>query len=463
MKRYLFSLSVFCLSIPLFSQVTFLVESLPEYTPPEDVIYVAGTFNNWNPGDPAFALQKNEDDKWILTGDAAPEGTEILFKFTRGSWETVEKGPQGEEITDRSFTFGNGDTVKATIHNWADFGAPADSTAAWNVSIMHTAFYMPQLDRTRRIWIYKPPDYEESNRSYPVLYMHDGQNLFETVTSFAGEWEVDETLNQLADSGYQVPIVIGIDNGGFYRTEELTPWVHPEYPTGRGDDYMAFIVETLKPYVDSSYRTLKDRNNTGIMGSSLGGLISTYGALKYQEVFSKSGPFSPAYWINYDSIWGFMQGQGKQHEISFYQNMGDQEGEVNILIMQQLEDSLKAMGFERVNSKVIPNAGHNEATGREDFRNAYLWLFPSFANSIFEREAPEMLTVVPNPVVDVLSFENLEISRSMDLKVYDLTGRLVRHCTIANNVFRVDSLPPGHYVVYLKSDEQAYVAKFIKK
>ncbi|NTV82984.1 MAG: hypothetical protein HGA23_01615, partial [Bacteroidales bacterium] len=74
------------------AQVTFIIDSIPSYTPPEDLIYIAGNFNGWNPGDPAYVLSKNEDQKWFFTSAVAPEGTLIEFKFTRGSWETVEKG-----------------------------------------------------------------------------------------------------------------------------------------------------------------------------------------------------------------------------------------------------------------------------------------------------------------------------------------------------------------------------------
>ncbi len=166
MRKTFFFLVSFALLTSLGAQVTFVIESLPDYTPPDDIIYIAGSLNGWSPGDPAYVLKKSEDEKWSFTADAVTEGTMIEFKFTRGSWETVEKGPLGEEMNNREFTYGNGDTIPVTIHNWFDFSAPVDSTAAWNVSILDEEFYMPQLDRKRRIWIYLPPDYNESSRQY---------------------------------------------------------------------------------------------------------------------------------------------------------------------------------------------------------------------------------------------------------------------------------------------------------
>jgi predicted alpha/beta superfamily hydrolase len=463
MKRIFMLVATTLVSMLVAAQVTFVLESIPEYTPESDIIYIAGTINGWNPGDPSFALQKNDDELWSITLDEQPEGTEIKFKFTRGTWEKVEKGPEGEEISDRVFSYGNGETVQMVVHNWADFGAPQDSTAAPNVAIMHENFYMPQLDRTRRIWIYYPPDYNESAKSYPVLYMHDGQNLFETVTSFAGEWEVDETLNELAEEGYQVPIVIGIDNGGQYRTEELTPWKHEDYPTGRGEDYMAFIVETLKPHVDSNYRTIPDRENTGIMGSSLGGLISTFGAMKYQDVFSKSGPFSPAYWINNDSIWDFIHETGKMENIRFYQNAGGNEGSDYIDMMYQMEDSLKAAGFNNIESKVIEGGDHNEATWRDDFANGYLYLFDAFANDVPKREQPITLKVVPNPATNIIRLESQRFGQDVTIRIFDIQGSMVAVVQTDTNSVDVSGLTPGHYTITFTHGKKKYLARFIKK
>ena len=132
------------------------------------------------------------------------------------------------------------------------------------------SFYMPQLDRYRNVWVYLPPDYNNSEKRFPVLYMHDGQNLFEDSTSFVGEWRVDETLDSLQKAGGQVGIVIGIENDGRYRMDEYMPNVHPKYGGGEGAKYVSFIAETLKPYVDSVYKTKSDAAFTGIGGSSFG-------------------------------------------------------------------------------------------------------------------------------------------------------------------------------------------------
>ncbi len=166
--------------------------------------------------------------------------------------------------------------------------------------------FNPRRSRTIRVWL--PDGYDENNSSkkYPVFYMHDGQNLFDSSTSFAGEWEVDETLGKMMDEGYQGMIVVGIDNGGSERLNEYSPpWPlseSPKKPLGVnivsvGDQYAEYIVNILKPYIDQKYHTLTDKTNTLIGGSSMGGIISFYTALTYQETFGSAVIFSSSFWI----------------------------------------------------------------------------------------------------------------------------------------------------------------------
>lgn len=460
---YPFLLPLIISSLSVFGQTRFVIDSVPANTPEEGPVYMAGDFNGWSPGDAAYRLSKNEQDRWQIFLSSEDVGTQIQYKFTRGDWGTVEKGIDGEEIANRNFTFGTDTVVHHVIFNWAD-GGGSGSTAAENVFILDEAFEMPQLNRNRRVWIYLPPDYDESDKEYPVIYMHDGQNLFDEITSFAGEWEVDETLNQLAGEGYQVPIVIGIDNGGIYRGDELMPWYNSAYDMGgQGSEYMAFIVETLKPYVDANYRTRPEREYTGIMGSSLGGLISTYGALQYQEVFSKSGPFSPAYWINKDSLMAYVDQEGFQQNIRFYQNIGQNENAQYAGDIYAMEESLKQVGFSEVSSKVISGGGHNEATWRSDFRTAYLWLFDSFASDIHTLTDNKRMILAPNPATTHLVISNIDPGQGFEATIYDTSGRLVMQEKTFTNTIRISSLSAGTYVLVLKSGDKTYRQEFIRQ
>ena len=463
-KAIIFAVA-FLLVLKVQAQVTFVIDSLPDYTPAEEMLFIAGDFNGWNPGNPVYVLEKNEENKWAITLGQQDEGTAIQFKFTRGDWGTVEKGVNGEEIGNRTFTFGNDSVVHCIIYNWADFGSGGESTAAENVSIMDENFEMPQLDRTRRIWVYLPPDYEQNSKNYPVLYMHDGQNLFDATTSYAGEWEVDETLNSLAEQGYEVPIVVGIDNGGTERIAEYTPWVNPSYDSGQGSEYINFIIETLKPYIDDNYRTLADQNNTGIMGSSLGGLISQYGAIKNQDIFGKAGLFSPSYWFS-DSIWAFTNEYGRQNSMRIYQMIGQLEGSQAVANMLQMEDVLKENGFttDEVISNVIPNGEHNEALWREQFEDAYLWLFVSYANNINEKQQFKPLLIAPNPVGDFLICRNLEGEKIKSISIVDSSGKKINGLSKERSFpINVASLSTGCYIVKVKTDKEMYVGRFVKR
>lgn len=154
----------------------------------------------------------------------------------------------------------------------------------------------PRLRNTRDIHVYVPPSYRGGSRHYPVLYMHDGQNLFDAETSFAGEWHVDSTMERLAPEGLEA-IVVAIPNSGAGRIEEYGPFRDARAGGGQGDAYLDFIVRTLKPRVDRRFRTRPERRYTGIMGSSMGGLISLYGFIRHPTAFGFVGAMSPSIWF----------------------------------------------------------------------------------------------------------------------------------------------------------------------
>lgn len=250
--------------------------------------------------------------------------------------------------------------------------AAAQSTASKNVSTF--TLEVPQLHCSKKIWLYLPENYSKSTKKYPVIYMHDGQNLMDVKTSYAGEWSVDETLDSLKA---QV-IVIGIEHGGEKRMEELTPYKNEKYGGGNADNYLKFIVETLKPYVDKNYRTKTNAKNTAIWGSSLGGLVSFYGALKYPEVFGKVGCFSPSFWFNRKEIFELMN-QTKSFKTKIYFLCGDNEGDADMeedLNKMEYQINTKRCECQMLNKKLIVKGGkHNEKLWREGFKKTYLWLF----------------------------------------------------------------------------------------
>lgn len=258
------------------------------------------------------------------------------------------------------------------------FAQERKHTAAENVHVLSEKFEIPQLNTTRRIWIYLPKDYASSDKKYPVLYLQDGQNLFDNATSYAGEWGIDETLNEIFDQKGKPAIVIGIDNGAEKRLEELSPFKNEKYGGGRAGDYVRFITETLKPFVDENYRTLSNTENTWIGGSSLGALTAVYGAVKYPETFGKILAFSPAFWFNAKPLNDFISEAKvslKHQKYYFVQGKYEDEGmeEETRKVIKQL--SAKKVKSKNILLKIDEDGKHNEAYWKREFGKAFLWLY----------------------------------------------------------------------------------------
>lgn len=246
-------------------------------------------------------------------------------------------------------------------------------TASKNVHIVDTAFFMPQLDRTRRIWIYLPANYADgTDRKYPVLYIHDGQNVFDAATSFSGEWGVDEFLDSTSSPAC---IVVAIDNDGNKRMNEYNPYDHSRFGKGEGNQYVDFLVKTLKPFIDKNYNTLKGKKHTFIAGSSMGGLISLYAVLKYPKVFGGAGIFSPAFWVTGDKIYRDIKVKGKEVNSRIYFYGGKLEGESMVPDMLKAFETLDTVSKSAMTTVIRNEGKHNEATWREEFPLFYNWIF----------------------------------------------------------------------------------------
>ncbi|WP_036213905.1 alpha/beta hydrolase [Massilia alkalitolerans] len=257
---------------------------------------------------------------------------------------------------------------------------PADaqkvSTALPGVSLLGEPLAMPGLERKRQLRLYLPPGYATSKKRYPVLYMHDGQNLFDNATAYAGEWKVDETLDALAREGKLEMIVVGIDNGQEKRMTELNAWDNERIGKGEGREYTDFIVKTVKPMIDKQYRTLPGREHTAIMGSSMGGLASHYALVQYPQVFSKAGVFSPAYWTAQPSF-DFVAAKPVPKDARVFLLMGEKEGPQMNADVKRMAEVVKKTGHPAANTvlKIVPGAEHNEAFWAGELREALLWMF----------------------------------------------------------------------------------------
>ena len=373
---------------PALAQTTLRLTGLPAATPAGATVYVAGSFNEWQPAAAGYALARQPDGSYQLTLPAPVRGPQE-FKFTRGSWATGEADAHYQPVANRRADLGAGPaTLTLQVAAWQDQrpGGPAPaakrSTRAANVRVLADSFRLPQLGgRARRVWLYLPPGYARAGRRrYPVLYLQDGQNVFDEATAYAGEWGVDETLNQLRVSGQDPAgcLVVAVDNGGTRRLNEYSPWVNAEYQQGgEGDQYTNFLALTLKPYIDAHYRTRPDAAHTLIAGSSMGGLLALYAGLKYPQVFGRVGVFSPAIWFAKDSILSYERRPRPAPVASrFYFVAGPAESETMLPLMVAARNGLLASGVPAKNIRLVapPDGQHAEWFWRREFGPAYRWL-----------------------------------------------------------------------------------------
>lgn len=233
---------------------------------------------------------------------------------------------------------------------------------------------MPGLDRERRLRVFVPASHAQGTARYPVVYLHDGQNLFDDATSYAGEWGVDETLAARAASGAREFIAVGIDHGGEHRVRELNPWDHPRLGSGEGRAYLRFVVDVVKPLVDARWRTLAGRPHTAIVGSSMGGLISHAALHLHPDVFSKAGVLSPAYWTA-PAIFDLARTAALPDDSRLYLSMGTREGERAMDEVRRMDELLRQRGGARHALHVVDGAEHHEAAWRLEFPRMLDWLY----------------------------------------------------------------------------------------
>ncbi|RYG43757.1 MAG: alpha/beta hydrolase [Chitinophagaceae bacterium] len=356
------------------------VTSLPAYHPSGSIIYVAGSFNGWNPQDENYKFTQGENGQYTITLslDQGPHE----FKLTRGGWDKAECLKGGESMANRRLEVVGPQVENIKVEEWLDRlpARPKKSTASPNVKIIDTAFLIPQLKRTRRIWIYLPECYDQCSKRFPVIYMQDGQNLFDESTSYTGEWGVDKYLDSLGSTANQ-SIIVGIDNGSTKRLNEYSPYdvsvkaasgVASRYK-GEGDLYVDFLVKTLKPYIDKNYRTAKNKANTAIAGSSMGALISMYAMLKYPRVFGAAGIFSPAFWL-VPGIFDDIKKKGKKVSSNLYFYAGKLESPTLVTDMLKAYEAMSIHGKAKMQAVIRDEGKHDEATWRKEFPLFYQWI-----------------------------------------------------------------------------------------
>lgn len=279
--------------------VRFEVE-VPAATPAGAAIWLSGNvaaLGAWNGRGVVLAPAGVQRFAATVTIEA---GASLEFKVTRGGWDTVEKGAGGEEIANRTWTVRGADTVRVRVAAWRDQtgGAPAAPAHTLTGDVREYRDFASAFVRPRTVRVWLPPGYAaDTTRRFPVLYFHDGNNVFDAATAFAAvEWGADEAADRLVRSGRVAPfIIVAIDNTPD-RISEYTPVADPRHGGGGADRYARFLIEELKPFVDRTFRTRTEAAATGVVGSSLGGIVSLWLGLEFPGTFGRIGVVSPAAW-----------------------------------------------------------------------------------------------------------------------------------------------------------------------
>lgn len=366
----------FAITATCNAQVTLVLDKIPKDTI-EKEIYITGNFDGWS-GGKSYQLEKSDEGLFTIT---LPRFSfPLVFKFTSGSWDLVETNEHGEDIDNRTYLFQKeNDTLFIEIKGWKNGNQRPKETKTDNVILLAEGLPNDPSGLTgRKIWAYLPPDYNGSDKAYPILYMHDGQNLFDASTSYAGEWGVDEMMNELHRTDQLEVIVIGIENGGEKRIEEYTPWENTKYGGGKANAYVDFMISEVFPAVDKQLRVKKGPENTAMMGSSLGGLVSYYVGLTRPDVFGKIGVFSPSFWYS-EKVDAFTLSNGNIKDQKMYLMASYQEDPEakTVKDAETTVNNLLVSGYPEANikTKFLQVGNHNETLWKQEFKEAILWLF----------------------------------------------------------------------------------------
>ncbi len=364
MKKYFILFAWFAYSYFTFAQVNpvsvkfIVISHLPKQN---SKVYVTGdnqTLGNWNPS--LISLNKINDSTWT-TNLSFNSGTPILFKFTLGGWQNEALDANGNVPDNHRLTVKSDTTLQFIINKWKDGSAQPQFHGQITGDVRYFHNLKGDNIKPRDVIVWLPPSYNsDSTKKYPVLYMQDGQNIFDPKTSSYGvDWQLDEAADSLIKAhSIKEIIIVGIYN----TTDRMTEYLD----TPLGHSYMKFVVNKLKPFIDKNFRTLPDRNNTAVGGSSAGGTISFLLAWDYPAVFSQAACLSPAFHIqSINLVKKVLNYFGPKKDIKFYFDNGTIDLDSQLLPgTQEMISALISKGYrpgKDFEFFLAKGATHNEA------------------------------------------------------------------------------------------------------
>lgn len=337
-------------------------------------VYLSGNFNDWRTQDKDFMMERVGVGLYHFkfTHDFELPET-VLYKFTKGDWSAVEIDANGERTENRSTTKHTG-IQNEHVFRWRRNWLPYKPNFLPQIQLISDEFEIPQLNTTRKVWALLPHDYDDSSESYPVMYLQDAQNLFNENAEY-GNWEIDKKLAVMSEYNVGKIIVIAVEHAQEDRIKEYNVG-KTILGKGQGKKYIKFLVETLKPYVDNNFRTKKEREFTGIGGSSMGALVSIFSGLRHPDVFGKLMIFSPSLWVapkmkvkNYTDT----------ENTKIYLYAGGDESETMIEHVETFKNRMLESEFVddkmKINLSINKLGKHNETYWSDEFPKAIEWLF----------------------------------------------------------------------------------------
>jgi predicted alpha/beta superfamily hydrolase len=391
-----------------------VVEDVSRTATPDQPIYFASSINGWNPADPDYVLSPRSDTRWQIVIDKIPANTTIAFKVTMGGWDREELDESGSSIENRSLPKIDRSKLAPGERPVIEIKVPQFRIPAPLSDVVRQSGPYRKLEvtgdvrrlavqggggtgaieaLTRDLLVWLPPGYhapENAGRAYPVLYLMDGQNVFEALPGLPGEWGVDETATELIEAGAISPlIIVGLPHAGENRLTEYLPFGSIQGNEAAGPEFVAWMRREVMPRVERAFRVASGPENTGIGGASLGGAISLYAATQHPDVFGRviveslpllpdNGNAARAY-LDSVSAWPgkVFIGMGGR-EVS----NNERDAERNAMYRawaEELDARLAAagLGADARRLRINADANHNELAWAARFPEAVKFLFPA--------------------------------------------------------------------------------------
>jgi predicted alpha/beta superfamily hydrolase len=332
--------------------VTFDI-TVPENTPMDAQVFVSGSvavLGRWSAA--GLRAERVDEHRYVARADLAV-GTQVEFKITRGAWSNCETSSSGQHRPNRTRLVRRGETYRVIVPTWADSTHRARGPQGLNVQHRVMSSY---LEGARQVMVHLPPVYDADDwRAYPLVIMHDGQNLFDDATSCAGvKWGVDEAVDRLVREGAMEPVIIC----GVWNSPARMQEYHPDHP--RAERYLHFLTDELLPFLREHYRI--QPGPTGIAGSSMGGIISLHFAERRRDLFTRVGAISPSLWASPRLIGRLEEFPLDADGRSLWLDMGTSEGQpVTWEALRKLREILVRNGWaDQLHYREVAGARHQE-------------------------------------------------------------------------------------------------------